>query len=284
MARSTLCSPFSEKKYIFLQGGLGNQLFQISLNIFLKRIGINSRINPLLLATYARRVTKRSFETRSILDSSDISYLDASLHFFLSRVVNNKIIFREKFAFNFDKKKLQEISEKKLIFGYFQSLRLVEAIYEKIRPQFQRKLEFTNPSSNLAIHVRAGDYLNDINKRVHGVLSLNYYESAIEKAFEENKKLSGIVIVSDDDQYSKKLHCKSKFFTKMEFFKTANSWDDLNLLLRNQHLIIANSSFSWWAGYLATKEFNSGVIMPKNWTKKILSTETDLVHASWQIV
>ena len=284
MARSTFWFSDSEQKYIFLQGGLGNQLFQISLNVFLNSRGINSSVNPLLLATYSRGVTKRTFETKPILDRSEINYLDASSHLLISKIVRSRSVFKEKFAYNFDEEKLQEINAKKLIFGYFQSLKLVDEIYEEIRLKLQKKINFSGPSFNLAMHVRAGDYLNKKNRDIHGVISSSYYERAIEKAFEEDNKILKIMIISEDLEYAKKLLYKSRYFKKMDFSRTKNSWEDLNLLLRSRYIIIANSSFSWWAGYLATKEFNSGVIMPKMWTKKILSSHTDLVHTNWQIV
>ena len=58
---------------------------------------------------------------------------------------------------------------------------------------------------------------------------------------------------------------------------------DLNLMFLCKHQIIANSTFSWWAGWL-NKNPDKIVIAPKQWfANKELNNQTeDIIPNNWQ--
>jgi len=109
------------------------------------------------------------------------------------------------------------------------------------------------PNDYIAIHVRRGDYVN--NPYYTDLASTDYYEKAMAEFPNEN-----FMIFSDDIKW-----CKSRFGMYIKNIRYSEGKDeitDFNLMAGAKGLIMANSSFSWWAGYL-----NEGkVVAPKSWS------------------
>lgn len=102
----------------------------------------------------------------------------------------------------------------------------------------------------VAIHVRRGDYVN--NEFYVDLFEEGYYERAI-KEFPGEK----FRVFSDDIEW-----CKGHELFKNCLFSEGNSEvDDLNLMASHKGIIMANSSFSWWAAFLSSAK----VIAPAKW-------------------
>ena len=87
------------------------------------------------------------------------------------------------------------------------------------------------------------------------ICDTDYYERAM--AMFPNEKF---LVFSDDPEY-----CKERF--KGDNFQIMERGDDItdfNMLASCKDLIIANSSFSWWAAYLCPNE-TKRIICPKEW-------------------
>ena len=69
------------------------------------------------------------------------------------------------------------------------------------------------------------------------------------------------VVYSDDPEWCKE---KWKDNPNVQVMEKGNEIEDFNLLASSKDLIIANSSFSWWAAYLCPNETKK-VIAPKQW-------------------
>jgi len=91
-------------------------------------------------------------------------------------------------------------------------------------------------------------------------LPASYYLSAIEHV-ESVREIRLIVVVSDDPEWC------LKHFTdrRCVFVNTGNrSIEDFSLLQSCDHHVISNSSFSWWAAWLADSP-NYFVVAPAKW-------------------
>lgn len=87
------------------------------------------------------------------------------------------------------------------------------------------------------------------------ICDTDYYERAI--AMFPGEKF---VVFSDDPEY-----CKERFKgDNFQIMERGDDIEDFNLLASCKHLIIANSSFSWWAAYLCPNE-SKKIVAPKNW-------------------
>ena len=140
---------------------------------------------------------------------------------------------------------------------------------------FLRKIEKKN---SISLHVRRWDYLNYKDK--FQVLSVQYYKDAI-NFFWRFLDDPVFVFFSDDmDWVRKNFRDKNFLYVDRNFWK--NSWQDMILMSKCKHNVIANSTFSWWWGWLnnykskivvAPKKldvvewvFNNSFI-PKNWIR-----------------
>lgn len=126
-------------------------------------------------------------------------------------------------------------------------------------------------SSVIGIHVRRTDF---VSSSKHLTLTEDYYHRALAAASPDLPKL----IFSDDSEW-----CKTNLdLGRSVFFASDLGLSDMQemaLMSQCESLIIANSTFSWWAGYLSS--LNGGmVIAPEKWYLDGRN-EGDLVPKGW---
>lgn len=91
----------------------------------------------------------------------------------------------------------------------------------------------------VAVHVRRGDY---VGSDFHADLfKTNYYQRAMQLFPNSN-----FLVFSDDIEWCK----KQKIFKGCEFSQNTFEIDDLNDMASCKSIIMANSTFSWWAAFL----------------------------------
>jgi hypothetical protein len=93
----------------------------------------------------------------------------------------------------------------------------------------------------VAIHVRRGDYVD--NPFYVNLMETDYYQDAME-LFPGAKFL----VFSDDIKWCR----KQPIFKGCDFSKGKDEILDLNLMASCNGVITANSSFSWWGGWLSS--------------------------------
>lgn len=110
-------------------------------------------------------------------------------------------------------------------------------------------------SPRVGVHVRRGDYLTD--PAFVSLSDTDYYE----RAFALFPPATEFLVCSDDPDW-----CIAKWESdpRMFFRKGATDVEDLNALAGCSSLIMANSSFSWWAAYLNPNP-DKTIIYPKLW-------------------
>jgi len=161
--------------------------------------------------------------------------------------------------------------------GYYQSEKYFKDYENDIRKEFT----FINPSkinlpeNTISIHVRRGDYLNSPDH--HPTCSIEYYEKAI-SIFDSSYSF---LVFSDDLAWCKQVFVGSKF----EFSEGLTNDQDLELMSKCNHHILANSSFSWWASWLNQQE-GKKTIAPKNWVGPAYNAfnTSDLYRDDWIIL
>jgi len=126
----------------------------------------------------------------------------------------------------------------------------------EVREKLQNTRQTKNASYGALFHLRRGDYENS---EYYGLLNHEYYKNAF-------SKISGMefCIVSDSNDEGVAL---SKALN-IPFVDTSglNSWELLRLMSHQKVVVSANSTLSWWAGYIA--QFEGGVhYLPTPWLK-----------------
>ena len=168
-------------------------------------------------------------------------------------------------------------------FGYFQSWRYLELVSIERRNEVREAINHlaSNPASfrprDIVIHVRRGDYLKSGVREIHGILPYRYYSNAIAALRAAGQ--SGEVWVVSEDRLGDLSELENAIGSSVAQVDATSPWTDLQTLITSPSLVIANSTFSWMAGWL-----NQGVtpvVAPEPWffTKKI--DTSDLIPPHW---
>ncbi len=259
-------------KYILIQisGGLGNQLFQLA-NAHCLSIKYNRK---LLICD------KNDFPRDTYWDNLFIKFKENLISLEKYRELKNKATSYNWAMHRFEYKNivLNDNIEYFCIEGYYQSYKYFQ------KNDFYTMLSFNNcdnliSNKDVAVHIRRTDYLNN---NFHKVLSLDYYYNSLKEIL-KNTDINKIHIFSDDINW-----CKKNFSFKnipLHFNNLSRDIDEMFLMSHFNNIIIANSTFSWWAAYLTNSTNQKIVYAPKNWFNNgcYLNTK-DLRPDSWNII
>ncbi len=164
------------------------------------------------------------------------------------------------------------------LLGFFQSDKWFKHIDDEIREDFTFKPEIFDVSKSIkesftdevvSIHIRRTDYVTNGN---HVSQDMNYYDEALKLV----PKDINVLIFSDEPEW-----CKSQSIFSEERFLVSEVNDpyiDLCLMSLCDYHIMANSTFSWWAAYLAKTKL---AIAPKIWLPDSTHNTKDVYCKDW---
>jgi hypothetical protein len=131
-----------------------------------------------------------------------------------------------------------------LLAGYFQSLKFFENAQDEVKKVFALDI---NPIDAVSIHVRRGDYVTYANS--FPPITAEYIIDSVNVLKERGAINGKFIVFSDDIQWCKD-NIKATGDTEIIFSEGKTEREDLSLMASCKHHIIANSSFSWWGGFL----------------------------------
>ena len=178
------------------------------------------------------------------------------------------------------------------LMGYWQSYRYFESIKKILQSEvspkspldahYQNYLNQIQASNSAMIHVRRGDYVHLASAaKVHGFIGLHYYQQGMEALLHKNPETQFFVFSDDLDWVRSNLPYQDKITFIKSLEKSDAVIQELELMIHCQNHLIANSSLSWWAAWLA-KSVNNTVICPSRWTNDLTKNWNDLLPANWQ--
>ncbi len=286
-----------------LQGGLGNQMFQYAFGK-----AVSSRCNEILkfdlthlLARYKSKLTIfRNYDLDvfniEIIKATNLEILSFTLPRFNNKYIytllnkfylKNNVYTEKYFNYNYDVNYLQGSH---YFIGYWQSFKYFLEMEEKIRKDFilphanANSLDIANriaSSSSICLNYRRTDYLsNNILNTLSGTDGKNYYEKAI-KTIVDTVDEPHFFIFSDDIEWCKnnvKLKFKTTFVEHLYAGRKFANY--MKLMSMCKHFIIPNSTYAWWAAWLARGK-NKIVVAPRNWFMDKEIDTNDLVPEDW---
>ncbi len=167
-----------------------------------------------------------------------------------------------------------------------------EKYFKKYKNQIKQDFKFLKKISNnnihilnkikktnsVGIHVRRWDYIeNKKTNKIHWVCNINYYKESI-NYIEKKINKPRFFIFSDDIEW-----CKNNLWINWIYIiwnTWEKSWEDMKLMSKCKHNIIANSSFSWWWARLNNNK-NKIVIAPKKWLNNKNINTNDVIPNNW---
>lgn len=269
-----------------MQGGIGNQLFCLYAGRFAAE---NSKSKlELDLRQLGNAATARTFELGELefpfafnlknlqpkeFKNLYLKFLKRSRYLSkLMKVYNSPVV-------GFDRNLL--ITRKPLTLnGYFQTYEYVSrvSVNDGNKPLFrlrrtgtayrdlEKRILELNP---VVIHIRRGDYLESKNIKTIGVLSDDYFLGIINMYFPKRP----IWVFSNDTNLT-----SFSNIPNLEIISSGEltDFEELILMSKASNIIISNSTFSWWSGFLS----NGSVVAPAKWFRGLEDPE-NLCPDSW---
>ncbi|MFZ4796009.1 MAG: alpha-1,2-fucosyltransferase [Bacteroidia bacterium] len=245
-------------------GRLGNQMFQYAM---LRSVGL-----------------KNNYDI--VIPRGNYDLLNFNIHKKFVNNINQKNYYEEKY-FHYNESIFNSDDSTDFV-GYFQSEKYFLPIKNIILDEFIFKKDIIDKCDKIinnikekykiqnivSIHVRRGDYL--LSPQSHPLCNLKYYIENM-KFFMRCSK-SYFIIFSDDINW-----CKRNFiFSNIIYSEGNNNFEDMCLMSKCDHNIIANSSYSWWGAYL-NKNTNKIIKYPEKWFGPLGPQDTqDLIPNDWK--
>jgi len=257
-----------------LKGGLGNQLFQIAAA---KSLAL-------------RKGGDLTIDMNNVGGPHELSHNRPD--FYLNNIFRNvKVEAKPSDVIMYDEPHYHFAELPKwdnvCLHGYFQSEKYFKSHESEIREMFkadskteehlQKKYgEILSSGNTVSLHVRRGDYVG--KEEFHPLVKKSYYDQAVTKYIG-----STFLVFSDDISWCRENLIKGPNYV---FIEGNKDYEDLYLMSKCEHNIIANSSFSWWGAWLNENE-NKTVVAPGNWfgPSSLPSHDLrDLLPPTWKVI
>jgi hypothetical protein len=286
-----------KKIYLYLCGGLGNQLFQYAAakNLSLKNeakiiLDIGSSYNIINHITTCVRekkfkpILKFSLQKNKLKNTEFKKYI----FFFLIYRIFKKIFIFKRLFYNFytstlinemilksfeGKIKDFKIKNKLYLFGYFQSENYFydnkKKIIEELMPTTPKDIKFLNVQKRVNIEnaicvgLRFYEELNDnLKNKIGGLTNFDFYKIAITKLIKNIKSPEFFIFSTKKKNVEKLLLAfneinKYKINIITEDEGYKGDMNNLWLMSMFKNYIISNSSLYWWAAYFSQNRFEN---------------------------
>jgi hypothetical protein len=178
-----------------------------------------------------------------------------------------------------------------ILSGFWQSERYFESISRQLRDEFtivreqdprstecQARIRGAN---SIGLHVRRGDYLVAPGAEdYHGTCSKEYYDAALKLVLARFGAHAELFVFSDDMAWARE-NIRYAIPTTYVDWNAGRDYEDLRLMSQCQALIMANSTFSWWGGWLNSRH-GKMVVAPRQWYRAP-GVVSDLPNSPWLI-
>ena len=185
----------------------------------------------------------------------------------------------------------KDIYNHNIFIGYFCSWKNFHFAIDSIRSllvigsesiELQKLKSLLSSTPFIAVHIRRGNFgLSKINKDFHGILPVEYYQNA-QTLMTNLTGITNFVFFTDNkleaSDLIKNLNISTYRIITAE--DLSSQQETLELMTYAAGIIAANSSFSWWAAYLA-KDSASVKIFPRPFFLKKGMQEGYLLMPNW---
>lgn len=290
-----------------LQGGLGNQMFQYAAGLAAsskRDVPLKLDMTAYGLAAGRSKVQGRFDRAPDILDFEIAASLASDREIEQARYVpfgqlGEKLRqFKYKYLVNYYVGHVEGVLSAyrgRYMDGYFQTercfieasvdvrhvYRLKHSLVDAVQPALGRMNDI---GTTVSIHVRRGDFVkSEANRLVLNVCDRRYYEHAISYLRSRIGEFVPVIFSDDLEWVRNNLNFGlgaifADRFGSEDGRKPTTS-QELILMSRCSHHIIANSTFSWWGAYLNASPAKI-VVAPSVWARGLHGYE-DILPPAW---
>lgn len=278
-----------------LMGGLGNQMFQYAYALNLgKKYGeeilfdTSFYLNKKQIDLYNFSVSKHQ-DWREIIPENERSRVVKAQKEYRVLQKTKRVLLRTEelghnwfyrnirkgYYFNFDQyfyPFIETAQANKYIYGYFQSEKYFYECRDYVFSEFSLEkplgtkakgyLDLICSSNSVALHIRLGDYKEKKNYYLD-VCTPKYYMDSMNYVL-EHVETPRFFVFTNDASGVKGLIDLPKDSIIVE---GTRDFEDFELMRNCKHLVLSNSTFSWWASYLNYRR--ELVVVPTPWFKTL---------------
>jgi hypothetical protein len=284
-----------------LIGGLGNQLFQYAAGYAAaRRAGTELRVSIDMFDAYRLH---QGFELSRVFAVDLLPASDAEMkiclgpwrsrrarrmlgRFLRGTCRGGRVVFQPTVPYW---PGFQNLSADVYLQGYWQSERYFVEVADELRSQLRfreppsevnaRWIERIQGCVSVGMHVRRGDFTSAKNSRLYAQCTAAYYRAAMDHVLCREPS-ARFFAFSDDPALTRELFAdRAAIVEVLDHNRGAESYNDLRLMAHCKLCIMANSSFSWWAGWLGERPGKT-VIAPERWLLPP-GWDVDMVPSRW---
>ena len=286
-----------------LQGGLGNQLFQIFTTI-----ALSLRTSQPFFFINKHQLTSDAAAANGT--TMRYSYWDTFLSNLKPFIKDQNMLpkldlYLKEQAFTYDPSiltnVLNNLQRVNMLVGYFQSSKYFDTYKDKIlqllkisnkqlvlKVLYENQINFDN---TISLHFRLGDYKK--YPEVYPILTTEYYINSINYILTQKStstSVRNILYFCEDADFNDALQIiiqLQHIYTDLTFERADNKlldWQQMLLMSLCKDNIIANSTFSWWAAYF-NSNLSKNVCYPATWFKTTAGHNMiDLCPEDWTAI
>lgn len=286
---------------VHLRGGIGNQLYQYAAA---KSLSLSSQNELKLYFEDTNRFTNRTYALGAFNIPEPIASRSEVAGFRPDRGIVRSI--KKQLGLNIDKK--QVLEKENFIFdphffdlkgdiflsGYWQHLDYIRPFEAAIRKSFEFSVPPTGENKVMleriksseqavSVHIRRGDYVSMSQHTGFRSLTNEYYQKAASLILEEVTN-PVFFIFSDEPDWVKDSFEFDFPKVVVDINHEQAAHEDLRLMSRCDHHIIANSTFSWWGAWLNPSS-DKIVFAPRQWKEHETEEHREgRFPSSWRLI
>ncbi len=292
--------------YLYLSGGLGNQMFQYA---FARSLQEQTGQEITLCLNHFKNQNVNAYSLNCfdldkkcrILESESFHYFAAKirrrLHSLFNKGNKNNTVVLKRSIVNFGSA-FEDVSNYKfssniVVDGHYQSEKWFANCKEIIKNEFSFNSKPTKKNNDISekikatnsvcLHIRRGDYLTPRWQHLN-VCGYDYFKRSMEYI---SKNVDNPVFYVFSDNHEEIEWIKENYdFSgyNLEYVDLDNTdYEELYLMHCCKHFIISNSTFSWWAQYLSESQ-NKIVCAPSVWNKRKGIDCENIYLDKWKII
>lgn len=165
-----------------------------------------------------------------------------------------------------------------LHWGYWQSHDYFSDITSTVDDELKSWLDLDSVAllPSCGVHVRRGDYVSDTGAaETLGTQPLAYYRSAMARMKERG--IDRFVVYTDDREWV----ANNLLAENVQLAPEGSATSDFLGLASSKAVVMSNSSFSWWAAFLASRR-GVEILGPANWFNSERNNSSRLMMEGWE--